>query len=191
MILYIHGFGSTGQSFKTDLLKAYFPLEEIISPTLKHNPKEDFLTLMDIVKQHKNEKVLIVGTSLGAYYAYLLSRKFKVHCALINPSMEPGETLTKHLGTCKNYNTGESFEWTKTHLSQLKEMREIFEGKYNFNCKFYNVFLGEKDESLNHSLTKEIFKGSVIKIYPEENHRFSSFGILLEEFFQILNNEKN
>ena len=130
MILYIHGFGSTGKSFKSQLLEKYFPSETVLYPNLEHKPEQDMKMLCELVKKYKNEKVLIVGTSLGAYYTYLLGRKFKVQCALVNPSMEPENTLSSQVGSCMNYNTGESFEWTKEHLVQLKEMREMLEGKY-------------------------------------------------------------
>jgi predicted esterase YcpF (UPF0227 family) len=186
MILYIHGFGSTGNSFKSEMLKKHFPDETVLCPNLKHEPVRDMMELYSIVDEYKKkENVLLVGTSLGGYYAYLLSRMLEVPCALVNPSMKPNETLVKHVGKCENYNTEETFEWTTEHLSELKEMGSSAE-KSKYYPHMIHVFIGEEDEKLSHENIREILPFASVTTYPGENHRFTHFGLLMEEFSKIL-----
>lgn len=187
MILYIHGFGSTGNSFKSEILEKNFPNEKVIYPNLEHRPKKDIETLSKIIEKYKSEKILLVGTSLGAYYAYLLGRKYSVSCALVNPSLEPYETLVKWIGEVKNYNTDKYFTWSTECINELKEIKKT-ESETKYYPHLINVFIGGKDETLNHSKLSKELPFVKIKEYKNENHRFTNFGLLMKEFKKIMRN---
>ena len=87
-ILNIHGYrGSSDNSAYHALL----PLgAEIISPQIdydKQSPDEILLSLNDLWQQ--NGCQAIVGTSLGGFYAALLSMKHQAKTVLINPCLLP------------------------------------------------------------------------------------------------------
>ena len=69
-MMYIHGYGSTGQATKAQLLQAMFPDARLVSPTFDYNtlrPQEVFHQLQEIVANEKPD--LILGSSMGGYYA--------------------------------------------------------------------------------------------------------------------------
>jgi len=183
MILYIHGFGTTGNSFKSSKLKEFFPSETILSPTLTHEPEKDFNSLSELLGKYKQENNLIIGTSLGGYYAYLLSQLTNTQCALINPSLEPENTLFKYIGEFKNYNTGVPFVWKPEHIDQLIKLKKKI-GKTNH--KLVYTYIGLKDKEINNTKIKEKLPGCYVKLYKNESHIFNKFELLLPEFKKII-----
>ena len=97
MILYLHGFASCGNSTKTRLLKAYFGDGELYSPDLPPDPAKGFAFIDTVIRENAIE--LIIGSSLGGFYASYFCEKYGIKAVLINPSTEPYNTLEPYVGT--------------------------------------------------------------------------------------------
>jgi hypothetical protein len=181
MILYIHGFKSTGNARKADELKEYFKnchpersegSNKIISPTLDISPEKSIAQLENIILE--NENVFLVGSSLGGFYAMILSAKHNLPAVLINPAVKADEALSTQLGQHENYDTGEKFEWTLEHINQLKNLKELYLNKLNPKNLF--LLLAEDDELLDSKETAGLYKDSAkIMIVKNAGHQFSKF----------------
>lgn len=130
-LIYIHGFNSSPQAYKANLLldhlrndgkEAYF-----YAPELPFNPEQAMQLLVakvgDLIVQHGSQRVFLVGSSLGGYYAAYLAERYQVPVALINPSVEPYVTLNRYLGENTNVHTGERYTLTEEHAEVLKTYR--------------------------------------------------------------------
>ena len=74
MIVYLHGFASSGVSDKVTALKERFGDDKVIAPDLPFDPDEVVSLVYDVVRnfmknRKPDEKLVFVGTSLGAFYA--------------------------------------------------------------------------------------------------------------------------
>ena len=121
MIIYIHGFGGSGEGSKAKLFREYFNSigEDFIAPSLSYVPELAIKTLQELVRSYK--KVYLIGSSLGGYYTLHLSHMDEVQKAvLINPSVKPRETLQRALGEAPNFYDNSSYKWSKEHLEMLK-----------------------------------------------------------------------
>ena len=107
MILYIHGFASCGTGKKSDSLKNYFGQDCVIAPNLPFSPKLAIKFLSNIIKNSPID--LLVGSSLGGYYAIYLAQEFNKKAVLINPSLKPHHTLLPHIGKIKRFCDGYEF----------------------------------------------------------------------------------
>ena len=93
-ILYIHGYGSTGEAMKARLLREMYPEAQVLSPTLDydHIPPFDILReLQTFIDAHLPE--LIVGSSMGGYYALCCTQFFSGPVWCINPVRDIRKTL--------------------------------------------------------------------------------------------------
>ena len=171
-IIYLHGFGSSGNSQKVELLKKQFPESQIISPNLKLHPREVLNQLDELLKDEDLDDVVLVGTSLGGFYAHYMSIHWDYYCLLINPAIFPSVSTKRYLGTNINYSTAEKFEWIQEYIDSFKELeserKEIDEDK-----DIITVVLGTNDEILDFKKTKEFFEFSRVFEF-DENHRFSN-----------------
>lgn len=176
MILYIHGFGSSGHDGKASLFREYFE-EEVIAPSLSYVPNLVIDTLEQIIEMllEKGETVGLVGSSLGGYYSIYLATKYNLKAVLINPAIHPYKTLDK-IGMAMNYYDGTSFEVTAEHINALKALDiENVPNQENFI-----TLLQTDDEILDYNEAVEKLPDSELVIEEGGNHSFEN----IESYFR-------
>lgn len=175
-IIYLHGFASTGHGPKKDALVKAFPDETIVAPDLPHNPVEAIQNITNTMQRlitRGEQRVLFIGTSLGGFYAWFCSAKFDAPAVLVNPAIRPDVTTSRYLGRNKIYSTGKEFEWTKSHIDDLKPM--ISYAEKNYNPKLITVAVSFDDAVISAHDTIEKFNRSAVHTYDGEGHRFNNF----------------
>lgn len=121
MIIYLHGFNSTGASAKGQFLKENLATIPVLTPTYHYDPRRAIPFLEYLIEEQRphEQSVMLVGSSLGGYYAQYLAHRFGLKMVLINPALLPLATLADYLGENTNYYTGETYILTQTHLDAL------------------------------------------------------------------------
>jgi hypothetical protein len=66
---------------------------------------------------------VLVGSSLGGFYALYLAERCGAKAVLINPALGPHESLAPYLGPQRNPYTDESYELTAEHLAELEALQ--------------------------------------------------------------------
>jgi len=171
MVVYIHGFGSSGFSHKAKILKEYFGEEEVFSPSLSTIPELAIDTLDQMLRHLiKTEKITLVGSSLGGYYATYFSKKFNLKAVLVNPSIYPYNSLAEHIGLNHSYHDRSDYSFIQAHIDSLKafEVEEI-------NPQNFIVFLQTADEVLDYHEAEKKYHDSVLVIEEGGNHSFENF----------------
>ena len=128
-IVYLHGFRSSPQSVKaTQFGRVVAALPGAIRPRLHvpmlhHRPATAIAEVAAWIDGEVGAAGLpaltLVGSSLGGYYATFLAEHFGVRAALINPAVRPYDDLRPYVGTQLNLYTGEPFEVTAAHFTEL------------------------------------------------------------------------
>ena len=189
MIIYVHGFASAGGQFKYKLLKRDFPDFKILSPTLPVEPDAVVAELQKLIDA-ENDMTMLVGTSLGGFYAYYLAVTYQIQdkvvpAAIINPSLEPYRTLKPALGIFHNIVTGEPFEWKSEYLEQLRRMASEID-KQKIDPQYMRFYVSSDDELLDHTgIEEKIPEGSEIKYFDHSAHRFTRFSEIFPEIRQF------
>ena len=173
MILYIHGFASCGDSNKTKLLREKFP--KVLCPDVPVDPDEAVMFLQKLVVA--NNVSLIIGSSLGGFYAAYLAEKFQIKTVLLNPSTQPFLTLAPYVGTNTFFCSEETFEWTKEHITKLWSYAV---SKNSIKAPVL-VLLQKGDEVLDYSQAAEVYKDYDVVIQENGNHRFENLDEYLEQ----------
>jgi predicted esterase YcpF (UPF0227 family) len=121
MIIYLHGFNSTGDSAKGRFLKENLLDISVLAPTFHYDPRRAIPCLEKLIQENltPEKPLMLIGSSLGGYYAQYLSHRFKLKTVLINPALMPLTTLSDYLGENTNFYTGEKYTLTQTHLDAL------------------------------------------------------------------------
>ncbi len=166
-LLYIHGFASTGRSHKATVLKHYFP--RVFAPTLSHIPELAVETLREFVAVF-SEPPLLVGSSLGGYYALHLSETLGLPAVLVNPVVHLKLPAGRLLGLNRNYFDGSQFEFTEAHLNSLKQ----FDARNPDQSRLL-LLLQMGDELLDHTRTIDALPHAERVVDPDGDHGFSGF----------------
>ena len=178
MIIFIHGFGSSGFSFKADRAREYFePEEAVLAPSLSYVPKLAIKTLEEIIEYGlSKERVSLIGSSLGGYYAHYLSNKYNIKAVLVNPALNADTRLSQESGMATNYYDLTKFEWSSSHIEQLKAIKVE-----NSDEKNLMLMLQKGDEVIDYTEALAMLPNAKLILEEGGDHSFSGFSEHLEE----------
>lgn len=185
-IIYIHGFNSTGPgSAKYLMLSERFGKDRVSTIDLPYVPAQAVSALEDLIEEIKknDDNIIVVGTSLGGFYAIYLSRKFSLKCVLINPAIDPCVTTRRYLGANTNYGSGLTYQFT---VNEVEGFRPYYVTLSDAPTVPTLVFLDADDEVLDYEKAVEHFTGYAhIKVYEGGNHRFAHMIDALEDIAKL------
>ena len=185
-LLYLHGFSSSPQSLKAQLISQYMSdnhcLDQLLCPQIPSVPEEARLFLEQLVEETlENYPLSFAGSSLGGYYATYLAEKYSGSAVLINPSVKPYETLSAHLGENKFYFDEGCWEFDESHIQQLEDMKVEKITK----PEQYLVLLQTGDEILDYREAELKYKNSQIIIEQGGDHSFVGFERYIPKIMQF------
>jgi len=166
-IIYLHGFNSSGQSAKAQELAALMPDIEVLTPDIPADMREAIPFLMQYIGNHADRDLMLIGSSLGGYYARYLAGRFGCAAVLINPALNPVPLLLTQLGDQINYYTSERYQLTAGMVQALDAW-----AANNTGIPLL-VLLDEEDELLDSGLTQRNCQGMAdVVVFPGGSHRF-------------------
>lgn len=175
MIIYLHGFNSDGNGSTAKKLKEYY--RYILTPSYDYiNPSYAYSKLNRILLEQfkKDSDITLVGTSLGGFWANYFAQKYDLKCVLINPSLNPSQSIKKYIGENKNYSTGEVRTLTIENANNYKK----FEVPLN-KSTFRITMLSENDEIIDSKITAKLLKETKIYFNKKEGHRIKNISTLI------------
>lgn len=188
MIIYLHGFNSGGNAQKAAWLRRHCAPIVVLSPTYEpHHPHEAARDLRKFIARLKREnpqdpKLMLIGSSLGGFWAQFLAPEFGASLVLINPSVRPDETLARHTGRYPNLATGGETVLTDADVAALRDYRVE-----PCNPRVPTLLLlDEADEVLDSRIAAEAFRGcGRTLVYPGGSHRFEHLPEALPEILAL------
>ena len=179
MIIYIHGFASSAFGDKAQKFKEYFD-DELIAISLPTIPNLAINTLEQLIEAFISidEDVNLVGSSLGGFYAIYLANKYDLKSVLINPAVNPWNSLDRYENQefITNYYDSSKFEFNTNHLNSLKNYKvEALNNPENFI-----TLLQEEDEVLDFNDAAEYLESTELIIEEGGSHSFED----VERYFR-------
>jgi len=127
MILYLHGFRSSPQSFKARLLADHMyqlaKEAEYQCPQLPASPYSAINVAKNCIKDRDPTDVTIIGSSLGGYYATWLAEQTGCRAVLLNPAINPALDLEKYIGISAQYHCSKKFDFKREYISELQALK--------------------------------------------------------------------
>lgn len=174
LVIYIHGFNSSPDSWKARALGDYIAGHGLAIdyrvPDLPWEPKGAAELLKATVGPLLARRPMLVGSSLGGYYATWLAETHDLRAALVNPAVRPYELLLDHLGDNANLHTGEHYELRPEHVEQLRALEVEVSRPGNI---LYMVQTG--DETLDYHLAVSMYGACTGIIEAGGSHGFDHF----------------
>ena len=216
-IIYIHGLDSDANSIKGSLLEEYCrqydPDIKVLRPDLNKTPDQVFdqmLSLIDSVasKNSHDQNTVLVGSSLGGYFATLLSNHTGCPALLLNPSIQPHQTLQRFKHSTETETETETEDDGAKDESANDEASEVLYTTLGgwritnadlrwFAChqlsslnypKKVVALIKEGDELLNSSLSANFYReqGATVNMQKGGDHRFSDFKTQLPKVIEVI-----
>lgn len=180
MYLYIHGYKSSGLSFKARHFRSFFQ-GKLFAPTLSENPRLALDTLEQFIEL--NQVKGLIGSSLGGLFAIYLAEKYAVPAVLLNPAIPPWEDLT-----LEDVGRG-AFVWTDEHLEVLRPLRVEKPKLAN-----YLLIQEENDEIIHYGLAQKYLQGAQQVLGTTGGHSISNiadYDLAIAEFLRKFNEQNS
>lgn len=188
MIVYLHGFNSGGSSAKATWLRRHLPDIEVLAPTYPaHIADAAPQTIRDYVAQARRErpqdkKLLLIGSSMGGFWARYLAAELGAGMALINPAMHPEIDLLRVVGPNRNEATGEEYVLTAKQVQALSR----YKLPHCDPTVPTLVLLDEADEVIDYRDAEAFYRdGARVIVYPGGSHRFEHLPEALPEILRL------
>jgi len=135
-ILYLHGFRSSPESSKAQLLGEAARVRGLAyrCPQLPESPARSAALALDLAQQmlktnanpdsltvvgSSPDKLTVVGSSLGGYYANWLAERLGCRAVLLNPAVRAARDLVGQVGTHTHYHDGSPFVFKPEYIDEL------------------------------------------------------------------------
>lgn len=195
-IIYIHGLDSSANSMKGLLLEKYCQTHhsdiEVIRPDLNQSPDKVFAKLRslieadDLTDQQGSKQTVVMGSSLGGYFASLLSNATGCPAVLLNPSTRPHVSLQRFVDETLADNTNSNIDsetmvyqttggWAIT-LGDLDWFEHHKLHQINYPQQVFAV-IKEGDELLDPRIATEFYNSQGVKVVLQSggDHRMTDF----------------
>lgn len=174
MIVYLHGFNSGGASQKARWLRAHLAPIAVLAPDYPAHravEAETFLRqwIADARATQRADRLLLIGSSLGGFWAQALAPVLHAGLVLINPAVRPQHDLLRAVGENVNEATGERYVLTTAEVAALGDHAIA-----QCNPRVPTLLLlDENDEVLDYRVARDLYRscGETI-IFSAGSHRF-------------------
>lgn len=174
MIAYLHGFNSSPQSHKAQVLGHYMRErglgERYACPALPPVASDAIAIAQALMERHSGEPMCFVGSSLGGFYATYLAEKHGARAVLINPAIDPHIGLRSYLGEQKNLHTGEPYQLTEAHL---RDWQRLYVDR--LTPSRYLLIVETGDEVLDYRAAVRRYAGAEQVVVKGGDHSLQSF----------------
>ena len=130
LLVYLHGFRSSPRSSKAVMtgqgIKVVSSLENPIEwycPQLLASPKESMAMVEDRIKRSGVDRIVVVGSSLGGFYANYLAEKYGCKAVVLNPAVRAARELAPHVGMMTAYDSDEPFDFRPEYIDELTSLQ--------------------------------------------------------------------
>jgi predicted esterase YcpF (UPF0227 family) len=175
MILYLHGFRSSPQSFKARLIgermHALGRAAEYYCPQLPASPRDAIDLASHIASRSDPIDLTLIGSSLGGYYATWLAEQLGCHAVLLNPAVKPPRDLEKYVGVTTAFHSDQPFEFKREYIDELK----AFAIDRITNPHRYFLIAATGDEVLDWKEMVAHYPGAQQRVINGSDHGISDF----------------
>lgn len=183
MILYLHGFRSSPQSYKAQVLAntlAQTPAaSRWVCPQLPASPAAAIQLCHQLIQaanlDDPSSDLVIIGSSLGGFYAHVLAEHWGCKAIVLNPAVHAPRDLATQVGTLTQYHSDQPFVFLADHVDELKAMQvpTVTEPQRYF------LLAASGDEVLNHQEMLAFYQNCPGLLVFGSDHGLSDFDLYL------------
>jgi predicted esterase YcpF (UPF0227 family) len=187
-LLYLHGFRSSPLSTKARQVAARVrerhPGVTWWCPQLPPSPRAAMTMLLAGVAAWPRERMAVMGSSLGGFYATCVAEATGCKAVLLNPAVHPARDLAGYVGEQSGWqDPSQHFTF---EAGFLDEFRALEPGPVAQPGNYYAV-IAKGDEVLDWREMSAVIRGARIKLLEGSDHAITDFDAHIDDVFDFLN----
>lgn len=186
-LLYLHGFRSSPLSFKARRLHGWLqqhrPDVHWWCPQLPPSPRAAHALITAGVGGWPRERMAVLGSSLGGFYATVVAERFGCPAVLLNPAVDPARDLAAYIGEQQGFHDpAERFFFRPEFIDEL---RALTPESISAPQRYFAV-IAKGDELLDWREMCGRYPGATIRLLEGSDHALSDFDAHLPALLQFL-----
>ena len=186
-LLYLHGFRSSPRSFKAQRMaaavRARHPAVTWLCPQLPPSPRQAAEDLRQAIAGWPHDRMAVVGSSLGGFYATWVAEETGCRAVLLNPAVDPARDLARHIGDQTSWHDpSEHFHFAPEYVAELRALQR---GPVRHPERYFAV-IAKGDEVLDWREMTGRYPGIRVKLLEAGDHALSDFDAHLEDVLAFL-----
>jgi predicted esterase YcpF (UPF0227 family) len=185
--VYLHGFRSSPQSTKArqfaQRMAERHPKVTWWCPQLQPSPREAMAMVMAGIAAWPRERMAVVGSSLGGFYATQVAEATGCKAVLLNPAVHAARDLAKYVGEQTSWHDpAERFVFEPAYVDELRALEC---GPLADPATYFAV-IAKGDEVLDWREMTARYAGARIKLLEGSDHALTDFGQHIDSVFDFL-----
>lgn len=186
-LLYLHGFRSSPKSAKARAtaawMRAHRPDVHWWCPQLPPAPKEAMAMVFEQLARWPVERMAVVGSSLGGFYATVVAERTGCPAALLNPAVNPARDLAGHIGELTSFHDPDDvFYFRAEYVTQLR----VLTPRAITRPERYCALIAKGDEVLDWREMAARYPGAALNLLEGGDHALSDFDTHLPALLEFL-----
>jgi hypothetical protein len=186
-LLYLHGFRSSPRSFKAQRMQALVrerhPGVAWWCPQLPPSPREAMQLVEQCIAGWPRERMAVVGSSLGGFYATWVAERTGCRAVLLNPAVHAARDLARYVGEqVAWHDPAERFHFAPEYVEELRAL----ECGPVAHPERYLAVVAKGDEVLDWREMTARYPGARIKLLEGGDHALSDFDAHLPDILAFL-----
>lgn len=180
VVLYLHGFRSGPASAKARMMAQAMHARGLalhwLCPQLPASPREAAALIQSLAEPHR-ERLVLVGSSLGGYYATWMAEQLGCPAIVLNPAVHPARELSKHVGEHAMFHGDAPFVFRAEYVDELGALAV----PHISQPERYFLVAATGDEVLDWREMVAHYPGARQRVIPGSDHGISDFAQWLPE----------
>jgi len=190
MILYLHGFRSSPDSFKArmmaDAMAAHGLMDAWACPQLPASPREAIDLALGMARGQLADtdsprELTVIGSSLGGFYATWIAEQLGCKAVLLNPAVHAARDLATQVGEHHMYHSGAPFVFLPEYVDELAA---IHAPRITQPDRYFLV-AATGDEVLDWREMRDRYAGCRQRIVQGSDHGLSDFAQWMPEVLEF------
>jgi predicted esterase YcpF (UPF0227 family) len=186
-LLYLHGFRSSPRSFKAQMLagwvRGHRPALHWWCPQLPPSPREAMAQVFGELAGWPRERMAVVGSSLGGFYATVVAERLGCPAVLLNPAVDPARDLAGYIGEQTAWHDPSAHFFFRPEF--IAELLALTPPAITRPERYFAI-IAKGDEVLDwHEMTAR-YPGAAIELLEGGDHALSDFQRHLPQVLRFL-----
>ncbi len=175
-LLYLHGFRSSPLSFKArfmaDWLARNRPDVHWWCPQLPPSPREAMELVFAEIGRWPPERMGVIGSSLGGFYATVVAERVGCRAVLLNPAVNPARDLAGYIGDLTSFHDPDDhFYFKPEYVTQLR----VLTPRVVTHPERYLPVIAKGDEVLDWREMSARYDSSPMRLLDGGDHALTHF----------------
>ena len=190
-VVYFHGFasGPQGPSPKTNLIRELGHEVALIATDGDYRPV-GYRAAFDRLDLDPTAPLVLMGTSLGGFWARRLGQELGRPWIALNPAIQPSQSLQRYIGPNTRFDTGGSFTWTAVDCEAY-----VAEEQVALRADLPGLLILAADDAvLDYRLARDAASATRLVVLPRGGHQLhntADYGEAAGAFLAALANEQS